>query len=75
MPNAIALIALLVRDCEDAIHFFTKALRFQVREDSGADSEPRWLVVAPSGAEAGPGLMLRRAESAQDVAQIGRAHV
>lgn len=74
MPSHISLIALLVTDCEAAIRFFTQALRFELREDSGPGSDPRWLVVGPRGlnANSGPGLMLRQAKSQQELALVGR---
>ena len=66
-------IALIVRDYDDAIHFFVEALGFEVVEDVPAttnDGRPkRWVVVRPPGAETG--LLLARADCEEQVDAVG----
>ena len=51
------LVALVVDDYDQAIHFFTTALGFDLVEDSPSvtnDGRPkRWVVVRPPGAATG----------------------
>lgn len=70
MPQAIAHLALLVRDYDEAIAFFVGTLGFQLLEDSPLGPEKRWVRVAPAGGE-GASLLLARADSAEQRAQIG----
>lgn len=70
---ALELFALIVDDYDAAIDFFTRTLRFDLVEDSPStttDGRPkRWVVVRP--ADGGPGLLLARADRAEQVAAIG----
>jgi len=50
MKQRIAHIALLVKDYDEAIDFYTKKLRFNLIEDSTITEEKRWVLVAPPGA-------------------------
>jgi catechol 2,3-dioxygenase-like lactoylglutathione lyase family enzyme len=58
--NALAAVSLLVREYDEAIEFFTRALGFELIEDTPLDRGKRWVVVAPRGA-AGARLLLARA--------------
>ena len=69
MSRRIASVALVVREYDEAIAFFTDALRFVVLEDTPMDGEKRWVVVAP-GSE-GPSLLLARAVTDAQRAAIG----
>ena len=69
MSARLSLVALLVRDYDEAIAFFTGALRFTLVEDADRGDGKRWVVVAPSGG--GSGLQLARAVGAEQQAQIG----
>jgi len=70
------LVALIVRDYDPAIRFFVDVLGFDVIEDTPAttnDGRPkRWVVVRPRGAETG--LLLARADGAEQEAIVGRQH-
>nr|WP_232661847.1 VOC family protein [Pseudonocardia sp. TRM90224] len=72
----LQLTAILVEDYDDAIEFFTRALGFELVEDSPAstnDGRPkRWVVVRPPGAETG--ILLARADGEHQVAGIGQQH-
>jgi catechol 2,3-dioxygenase-like lactoylglutathione lyase family enzyme len=68
----LGLVALLVRDYDEAISFFTQALGFTLREDTDLGGDKRWVVVVPPGGQTG--LLLARAVGAEQVAQVGDQH-
>ena len=50
MKQSITHIALLVRDYDEAIEFYTKKLNFELLEDTyQPEQDKRWVVVAPPG--------------------------
>ena len=67
-------VAILVDDYDEAITFFADVLGFELLEDVPAttrDGRPkRWVVVSPPGAETG--IVLARAEGADEAAAVGR---
>jgi catechol 2,3-dioxygenase-like lactoylglutathione lyase family enzyme len=65
----IARLALVVRDYDEAIAWFTGALGFALLEDTPLGTK-RWVRVAPPGA--GAELLLARAASPEQEAAIGR---
>lgn len=68
--QTLAHVALLVRDYDEAIAFFTRTLRFRLVEDSPREDGKRWVLVAPPGA-AETALLLARAATPEQAAQIG----
>jgi catechol 2,3-dioxygenase-like lactoylglutathione lyase family enzyme len=70
MSGRIALTALLVRDYDEAIRFFTRALRFTLLEDSPSGPGKRWVRIAPAGG-AGGALLLARAATPEQESAIG----
>jgi catechol 2,3-dioxygenase-like lactoylglutathione lyase family enzyme len=70
VAHSIALVTLLVRDYDEAISYFTDALRFTVIEDTLLDAGKRWVVVAPSGSQ-GASLLLAKAATPEQLAQVG----
>ena len=71
MNQSIAHIALLVRDYDEAISFFTEKLKFTLVEDSyQPQQDKRWVTVAPPGAS-GTTLLLARASKPEQHAFIG----
>ena len=70
MRHSIATVALVVRDYEEALAYFTTVLRFQVREDRQLSPDKRWLLVAPAGST-GAGLLLAKASGPEQAARIG----
>ena len=48
MRQHIARIALVVRDYDEAIAFYTQKLKFQLLEDTRLSETKRWVVVALS---------------------------
>ena len=51
MYQRIAHIALVVKDYDEAIEFYTHKLEFQLIEDSPLDETKRWVLMAPKGAK------------------------
>jgi catechol 2,3-dioxygenase-like lactoylglutathione lyase family enzyme len=63
-------VALLVRDYDEAIAFFTQRLDFTVVEDSPREDGKRWVIVAPSG-DVQTSLLLARAATPEQATFIG----
>lgn len=71
MKQSIAHIALLVKDYDEAIEFFTEKLHFTVLEDVyQPEQDKRWVTVAPPG-NSGTSLLLARASKPEQHAFIG----
>lgn len=71
MQQSLALVSLLVRDYDEAIAFFVRALGFALVEDRPVpEQHKRWVVVAPPGG--GAGLLLARASTPEQQALVGR---
>lgn len=70
MVQSLVHVALMVRDYDEAIEFFTKALGFNLLEDTPQESGKRWVVVAPEGSM-GTSLLLAKAATPEQVAAIG----
>ena len=71
MPQSLAHVALIVRDYDEAITWFTGKLGFVlVADEYQAEQDKRWVLVAPPGSE-GTSLLLARASSPEQEAFIG----
>ncbi len=71
MKQSIVHVALVVRDYDEAIQFFTKKLNFALVEDTyQPEQDKRWVVVAPPGSD-GPTLLLARASTSEQEAFVG----
>ncbi len=70
MTRSIAHLTLLVRDYDEAIAFFTAALRFTLVEDTALSAGKRWVVVAPSQV-AGASLLLAKATTPEQLQHVG----
>ena len=71
MRQSIAHVALVVRDYDEAIEFFTTKLDFELVEDTyQPEQDKRWVLVAPPGSE-GTTLLLARAANREQEAFIG----
>ena len=73
MKRHMAMIALLVRDYDEAIAWFTQALGFVLLEDSDQGGGKRWVRMAPA-ADAEFALLLARAVNPQQLAHAGNQH-
>jgi len=63
MKQAIVHIALVVRDYDEAIEFYTKKLNFKLIDDTyQPEQDKRWVVVSPPGSS-GTTLLLARASN------------
>ena len=51
MKQKIGYVALLVRDYDEAIEFYTQKLGFDLLEDTALGEGKRWILVAPPGSE------------------------
>lgn len=70
MPQTLAHIALVVRDYDEAIAYYTGALGFHLIEDTDMGSGKRWVLVAPPGST-GTNLLLARAATPEQSTRIG----
>jgi len=71
VKQSIVHIALVVRDCDDAIEFYTEKLDFQLIEDTyQPEQDKRWVVVSPPGST-GTTLLLARASNPEQESLIG----
>ncbi len=70
MKQSIAHIALVVKDYDEAIDFYTKKLDFILLEDSKIDENKRWVMVAPPGAKE-CSLLLAKAANEEQSESIG----
>ena len=71
MKQSIVHIALVVRDYDEAIAFYTQKLHFTLLEDTyQPEQDKRWVVVAPPGST-GTTLLLARASKTEQEAFIG----
>jgi len=71
MQQAIAQIAIVVRDYDEAIGYYVGTLGFRLVEDTFiAAQNKRWVVIAPAGASATK-LLLARAVGDEQVSRIG----
>lgn len=62
-------IALLVKDYDEAIDFYTNKLSFSILEDTRLSEAKRWVVVAPPGG--GAQLLLAKAATAEQLTRVG----
>ncbi len=71
MRQSIAHIALVVRDYDEAIEFYTRKLHFSLVEDTcQPEQDKRWVVVAPPNSD-GPSLLLAKASKPEQEPFIG----
>ncbi len=69
----VELVALVVRDYDDAIRFFVDVLQFDLIEDSPSltndGRQKRWVVVRPRGGQTG--ILLARADGEHQTRVVG----
>src|SRR5262245_45256747 len=70
MTQRLAMIALVVRDYDEAIAFYTTVLGFDLIEDTVQSATKRWVVVAPPGG-AGMRLLLAKAANEEQLTRVG----
>mgnify|MGYP003878240693 CR=1 FL=1 len=67
----LAGISLVVKDYDEAIHFYTRVLNFELLEDSKMDEDKRWVMIKPKG-EGGCNIVLAQAKNEQELAAVGQ---
>ncbi len=70
MRRALAKVALVVHDYDEAIAFFVGVLGFRLVEDSPLDNGKRWVTVSPGSP--GATLLLARASDGEQAGVVGR---
>lgn len=71
MKQSLGLTAVVVRDYDEAIDFYTNTLDFVMIDDSFVpEQNKRWVVVAPPGATESR-ILLARAVGEEQVSRVG----
>ncbi len=71
MKQSLALIALVVRDYDAAIDFYTRVLEFDLLEDTyQPEQDKRWVVVRPKGAGTAS-ILLAKASGPEQDSRVG----
>lgn len=70
MKQLIAHVALVVRDYDEAIAFYTEKLGFVLMEDTALSENKRWVLVAPPGSGK-CSLLLAKAASPEQIKAVG----
>jgi catechol 2,3-dioxygenase-like lactoylglutathione lyase family enzyme len=71
MKQSIVHIALVIKDYDEAIEFYTKTLNFELIEDSyQPEQDKRWVVVSPPGSD-GVSLLLAKASKPEQEPFVG----
>lgn len=67
----LSLTALLVRDYDEAIEWFTRAVEFRLASNDDQGGGKRWVVIED---QAGRGLLLAKAKKPEELAAVGNQH-
>lgn len=70
MPQSLAHVAVVVRDYDEAITFYTRVLGFRLVEDTDMGEGKRWVLVAPAGSS-GTNILLAQAATPEQATRIG----
>ncbi len=70
MKQTLGHIALVVRDYDEAIAFYTRTLNFRLVEDTRMSEDKRWVLIAPPGSQETT-LLLARAATPEQESRIG----
>lgn len=71
MKQSLIHVALVVKDYDEAIEFYTKKLKFELIEDTyQPEQDKRWVVVSPPGS-AGATILLAKASKPEQEPFIG----
>jgi catechol 2,3-dioxygenase-like lactoylglutathione lyase family enzyme len=72
--ETLGYVALVVRDYDEALAFFTQSLGFEVIEDSISKdrlgNDKRWVLVRPPGSR-GTSLLLAQASTPEEASRVG----
>ena len=70
MNQKLAQVALVVRDYDEAIRFYTDILKFELVEDTQLSPTKRWVIVQPPGSS-GCRLLFAKAVGDEQESRIG----
>ena len=70
MQQHLGAVALLVRDYDEAIAFYTRCLQFRVVADTALSPTKRWVLLSPPGATETQ-LLLAQADSEEQLRAVG----
>ena len=70
MQQRISHIALVVKDYDEAIQFYTEKLGFELVEDTIMSATKRWVLVAPKGSN-NCQLLLAKADNEEQLSRVG----
>ena len=71
MNQSIGIVAIVVRDYDEALQFYVGTLGFRLVEDTYIpEQDKRWVVVAPQGSNSSR-ILLARAVGKEQIAHIG----
>jgi len=68
LKQYIAHIAILVKDYDEAIEFYTQKLKFRLIEDTRLSENKRWVLVAPPGSFETALLLAKAVDEVQQAA-------
>jgi len=66
----LAHVAIVVRNYDEAINFYTKKLHFELVEDTILSETKRWVLIRPPGSK-GCHLLLAEASKEEQISRIG----
>ena len=70
MKQLLAKIALVVKDYDEAIAYYTQKLNFELKEDTKLSDTKRWVVISPPGSK-GCEILLAQATNDRQLAAVG----
>src|SRR5579863_10486932 len=70
MPQSIAHLAIVVRNYDEALEFYTHKLGFDLLQDTPLPGNKRWLLVAPPNSQ-GAALLLAEADTPEQSLAVG----
>ena len=70
MQQHLAQIALVVRDYDEAIDYYTSKLQFELVEDTDMGKGKRWVLIAPPGGQ-GCRLLLAKGKNEEQLQAVG----
>lgn len=70
MKQNITKFAMVVRDYDEAIEFYTQKLHFELIEDTRMSETKRWVVIAPPGSD-GCRVLLAKAVGEEQLSRVG----
>jgi len=71
MKQSLAHIAIVVRDYDEAIAYYTNTLGFKLIEDTVLSQTKRWVMVQPTGSQNGCMLLLAKAATPEQEKFVG----